>query len=99
MARTVPLSVAPGTYSSLTVSNTQLYYQSQPLAMIGGDLPGQEQSLHAYDLRTGTDRVVVAGFDTAVVSADGAAPLYKQGKEWKFGSTAAGAPASAPARG
>jgi tricorn protease len=94
IARTVPLPGAPGSYSSLTVSDTQLYYQSQPLAMIGGDLPGQEQSLHAYDLRTGTDRVVVSGFDTAVVSANGAALLYKQGNEWKYGGTAAGAPVS-----
>ena len=95
MARTVPLSIAPGTYSALTVSSTQLFYQSQPLSMIDGSLPGQDQSLHAYDLRTGTDRVLVAGFDTAVVSADGATLLYKQGSEWKFGRTSAGAPASA----
>jgi tricorn protease len=94
-ARTLPLSIAPGTYSSLTVSNTQLYYQSHPQSMIGGDLPGQEQSLHVYDLRTGKDRRLLSGFDTAVVSANGATLLYKQGKEWKFGSTAAGAPAAA----
>ena len=94
IARTIPLSIPPGTYSALTVSDTRLYYQSQPLSMIDGNLPGQEQSLHAYDLHTGTDRVVVAGFDTAVVSADGATLLYKQGNAWKFGSTEPGAPAS-----
>jgi len=95
IARTVPLPIAPGAYSALTVSDTHLYYQSQPQSMIHGSLPGQEQALHAYDLRSGTDRVLVTGFDTAVVSADGTALLYKQGNEWKFGRTAAGAAASA----
>ena len=99
MARTVPLPVAPGTFSMLAVRGTQVFYQREPLAMIGGSLPGGASALHAYDLRAGSDRIVASGIDTAVVSGDGSTLLYKQGKDWKFSSTAAGATASTLAPG
>lgn len=91
MARTVPVPVEPGPLSTLAVIDGTVFYQRDPIALVAGDLPGQDKALHAYDMRAGADRVVVSGYDAAVVAADGKSILYKQGPDWKFGATTAGA--------
>lgn len=97
MARTVPVPVDPGTLSTLAVIDATVFYQRDPIALVAGDLPGEDKALHAVDLRSGADRVVASGYDAAVVSADGKSILYKQGPDWKFGATAVGATGATPA--
>ena len=94
MTRTVPVPVEPGTLSTLAVSDGTIFYQRDPMALVAGDLPGQDKALHAYDMRAGADRVVASGYDAAVLASDGKSVLYKQGPDWKFGATAAGAQAA-----
>ena len=90
MRRTVPLPVEPGNFSGLAVRQGKVLYLSQPIPMIGGDLPGQQSALHLFDTASGQDRVVQKDVEQFRVSADGRRVLYKQG-EWKTMGTEAGA--------
>ena len=91
MARAVPLPVTPAVIKSLAVQGSELFYQTQPLQLIGGDLPGQKSALHAFDFLSHRDRTVVTGLDDFNLSAGSAAVAYRRNGEWRIASTSTGA--------
>lgn len=91
MRRTVPLPVASANIAALAVRGAQVFYLSHPIPLVGGELPGQGNALHVYDMRAAADRVVLTALDNFVLSGDGGWLLYKQGTGWSI------APSAAPA--
>jgi tricorn protease len=82
MARTVNLPVKSGNFSALAIRAAKVFYMTQPIPLVGGELPGTEPALHVYDMHQGTDKVLVEGLDSFTISADGKIILYKQGGQW-----------------
>ncbi|ELX11639.1 peptidase S41 family protein [Janthinobacterium sp. HH01] len=91
MRRAVPVPVGPGNYSGLAVRQGNLVYLSQPMPLVAGELPGQQNALHLYDMQRGEDRVLQQDVEQFRVSGDGRRVLIKQGDQWKTIATAAGA--------
>lgn len=95
MSRAVALPVTPTVITSLEVRGDRLFYESEPPQLIGGDLAGQTGALHAFDLATLKDRVVIADFVTHSLSADGRRVAFRRNGVWRIAGTEAGAPESA----
>ena len=92
MARAVELPVTPAVITSLEARGDELFYETKPPQLIGGDLPGLQPALHAFDLAHGSDRIVVAGLGTHSLSGDGAAVAFRRDGDWEIAPTRAGAP-------
>lgn len=80
MAQAVRLPAAPSRITSLEVRGDALFYETQPPALIGGDLPGGVAQLHRLDSKG--DTVVLAGFDVATVSDDGTTIAALKDGKW-----------------
>jgi len=87
MARAVSLPVTPAVISSLAVRVPELYYQTKPPQLIDGDLAGGSSALHALDLGTLKDRVVVEGLGNSDISADGTTVAYHRDGAWWIAPT------------
>jgi tricorn protease len=89
MTRAVALPVTPSVISSLQARGHELFYQTNPVQLIGGDLTGEKSALHALDLSTSKDRTVLEGLDNSSLSADGATLAFRRDGEWRFASATA----------
>jgi tricorn protease len=87
MSRAVALPVTPAVISTLDARGSQLFYQTEPPQLIDGDLAGGKSALHAFDLATLQDRVVVDGLDNASLSADGAKVAFRCDGAWQIAPT------------
>ncbi len=87
MDRAVALPVTPTVITSLAVRNSQLFYATEPPQLIDGDLAGERSALHALDLATLKDRVVVEGLGTNTISADGTTVAFRRGGAWWIART------------
>jgi tricorn protease len=83
MARAVRLRVTPGRIVSLQARGADLLYEARPPALVGGEMSGQSPALHALDITTGRDRVLLSDMDREVVSADGTLALFQRHGEWR----------------
>lgn len=63
MQRAVALHVTPAVIAALQVRGAQLFYLTQPVQLISGDLLGAKSALHSLDLSTPKDRVVLEDLD------------------------------------
>lgn len=90
MARAVALPVTPAVIASLESRPSEIYYQTEPLQLIDGDLAGGTSALHALNLFTLKDRVVLEGVDSFSLSADGATVAFRREGAWHTARTAAG---------
>ena len=82
MARAVPVPIEPTDIAAMDARDHRIFYQTQPPALIEGNLPGEKSALHVYDLDARKDETVVEGLDSYMLSADGLRVLYKHGKDW-----------------
>jgi tricorn protease len=89
MARAVAVPVEAGNIVSLDVRGKKLFYQTQPLQLLEGTLPGEKSALHVYDIEKRKDGVVTQGLDNYRISADGKKVLIKQDKDWSVIDAAA----------
>jgi tricorn protease len=97
MSRAVALPVTPAVIASLDARGSQLFYQTKPPQLIGGDLAGGKSALHAFDLPTLQDRVVVDGLDNASLSADGTKVAFRRDGAWRIAKTTSTGPSDGEA--
>jgi tricorn protease len=87
MARATALPITPAVIKSLEARGDELFYETQPPQLIGGDLAGQTSALRAFDLATLKDREAVKGLSTHALSADGSAVAFRRDGVWRLAST------------
>jgi tricorn protease len=92
MTRAVALPVTPATIASLQASSSALFYQTNPIQLIGGNIAGGESALHALDLSNLQDRIVVRNLDNFGLSGDGSRVAFLLQKHWFITNTADEAP-------
>ena len=92
MARAIALPVTPSVIDSVQSRYSELIYQTRPVQTLDGDLAGGQSALHALDLDTLKDRVVVANLDNFSLSADGAKVAFRRDGAWRIAGTSASAP-------
>ena len=90
MSRVVALPVTPTVIASLEARGNELFYETRPPQLIGGDLPGETAALHALDLRTFADRKVVEDIASHSLSADGSAVAFRRKDGWRLAATRVG---------
>jgi tricorn protease len=71
MARAVMLPIEPADITELDMRGGRIFYQTKPLQMIEGELPGEKSALHVYDLAARKDATILQGLDGYRLSADG----------------------------
>ncbi|HTX38687.1 MAG TPA: PDZ domain-containing protein [Bryobacteraceae bacterium] len=74
--RTVALPVAAANITALLASKDAVLYGCAPVSGLSGPLPGEEPSIHIYDLKQRKDAVLVSGTDHFALSFDGKKVLY-----------------------
>ncbi|MFZ0686986.1 MAG: PDZ domain-containing protein [Terriglobales bacterium] len=100
--RIVALAVPPAIIRNLDASKEAIYYSSSPIQGLSGPIPGEERSIHAYDLKERKDKVLLEGADQFVLSRDGSKLLYRAEDDGPIGIIDAklpggdGKPAEAP---
>ncbi|MFY9689167.1 MAG: S41 family peptidase [Candidatus Acidiferrales bacterium] len=74
--RTVALPTPPGNLQTLAASKGFVYYVSAPVIGLSGPLPGENFSIHVFDMKERKDSVLVAGANNFALSFDGKKLLY-----------------------
>ena len=82
MARAVALPITPTVIASLEARGGRLFYETRPLQLIDGDLPGEEGALHEFDLTAADDRIVARGLDNHSLSAHGDTVAIRRDGAW-----------------
>jgi len=83
MARAVALPVDPSNIAQLDTRDDKLFYLTQPIGLIEGDLKGEQPSaLHVYDFKKRKDDVVTTDVDSYALSFDGKRVLIKHGGDY-----------------
>ena len=87
MQRAVALPVTPTVIASVQVRGARVFYQTRPVQLLNGDLPGETGSLHVLDATTLKDRTVLENLDNFSLSADGSAVSFRQNGAWRVAKT------------
>ena len=87
MARAVALPITPTLIASLEARGGRLFYETRPLQLIDGDLPGEEGALHEFDLRAADDRIVARGLGNHSLSAHGDTVAIQSDGAWRLVAT------------
>ena len=74
--RVVALATPPAVVRSLDASKDAIYYGTTPIHGLSGPIPGEEPSIHAYDLKDHKDKVLIEGAARFQLSADRSKLLY-----------------------
>ena len=88
MARAFALPVTPTVIVSLQARSSGLFYQTEPVQVLDGNLAGSQSALHVLDLTARKDRILVNGLDNFSLSADGVKVAYRRDGEWWIAETA-----------
>jgi len=83
MRSAVALPVPAGRIVSLQVRNGTLFYEARPPDLLSGEDPDQAATLDAFEIGSGHTRVVLRGFDNAIVAADGRTVLSQHDGTWR----------------
>src|ERR1022692_4745730 len=75
--RIVALAVPSAVMRAYDASKDAIYYSTSPIQGLSGPLPGENQAIHAYDLKERKDKVLLDGTDRFALSRDGLKLLYK----------------------
>ncbi len=92
MQRAVALPVVPAVIASLQARANDIFYQTKPIQLIDGDLSGTRGQLHAFNLSTFVDRVVVSDLQNFSLSADGTRVAFRRNGKWYTAGAAASNP-------
>src|SRR5579862_28125 len=90
--RTIALPIPPGNLQTLAAAKGFVYYVDAPVSGLSGPLPGEDYSIHVFDLKERKDSTLVAGAAGLALSFDGKKLLYTAPQG---GPEAAGNPAAA----
>ncbi|MGC1305067.1 MAG: S41 family peptidase [Caulobacteraceae bacterium] len=91
MARAVALPVDPANIGQMDVRGQRIFYLTQPISLIDGNLKGEKSALHFYDLKKRKDSVVTEDVDGYSLSLDGERVLIKHDKDYTVLDTKADA--------
>jgi len=75
--RIVALPIPPASLTALDAAKGFVYYSSQPVQGLSGPLPGEDFTLHAFDLKERKDKTVIKGINRWWLSHDGSKILYE----------------------
>ena len=82
MARAVALPIEPANITQLDARKKKIFYLTQPIGLIEGNLKGEKSALHVYDFTTRKNAIVAEDVDNYSLSLDGEKVLVKQEKEY-----------------
>jgi tricorn protease len=82
MARAVALPIDPANIAQLDARDGRIFYLTQPIGLIDGNLKGEKSALHFYDLKKRKDFVVTEDVDSYSLSLDGQKVLIKHDKDY-----------------
>jgi tricorn protease len=82
MARAVAVPVDPANIAQIDARAHKIFYLTQPISLIEGDLKGETSDLHVYDFTKRKDAVVASDVDSYALSADGAKVLIRHKKDY-----------------
>jgi tricorn protease len=91
MARAVALPIEPSEIGQMDTRGDRIYYLTQPLGLIEGNLNGEKSALHFYDLKKRKDAVIAEDVDSYSLSLDGERVLIKHDKDYTVVDTKADA--------
>ncbi len=91
MARAVALPVDAGNITQFDVRGSRIFYLTQPLGLIEGQLKGEKSALHFYDLNKRKASVVTEDVDAYSLSLDGERVLVRHEKDYTVLDTKADA--------
>jgi len=91
MARAVALPIEPAEIAGMDTRGDRIYYLTQPLGLIDGNLKGEKSALHFYDFKKRKDAVVAEDVDAYSLSLDGERVLIKHDKDYTVVDTKADA--------
>lgn len=79
MLRAVPLPIPAANIDGLLTAGDNLYYLTFPSTTVDGPaVPGEETTLHVFNMKNRKDFQLVSPLDSYALSADGNKILYKQ---------------------
>jgi tricorn protease len=87
MQRAAALPVTPTVIASLQVRGGDIFYQTRPVQLLDGDLPGEIGALHVLDVITLKDRTLLENLDNFSLSADGSTVAFRQNGAWRVATT------------
>ncbi len=82
MARAIAIPIEPANIAQLDAADQKLFYLTQPVSLIEGDLKGEKSALHVYDLVNRKDAVVTEDVDSYALAADGRSVLINRKKDY-----------------
>jgi tricorn protease len=82
MTRAVAVPIDAANIAQLDVRGDRIYYLTQPIGLIEGNLKAEKSALHFYDLKKRKDFVVTEDVDSYSLSLDGERVLVKHDKDY-----------------
>jgi len=82
MARAVAIPVDPANITQLDARAHRIFYLTQPISLIDGNLKGEKSALRVYDLKTRKDKLVTEDVDSYSLSRDGEKVLIKHDDDY-----------------
>jgi tricorn protease len=82
MARAVEVPVEPANIAQMDARDDRIFYLTQPIGLINGNLKGEKSALHMYDFKKRKDSVVAEDVDNYSLSLDGQRVLIKHDKDY-----------------
>jgi tricorn protease len=82
MARAVAIPIDPANIAQMDARDGRIYYLTQPIGLINGNLKGEKSTLRFYDFKKRKDSVVTEDVDNYSLSLDGERVLIKHDKDY-----------------
>jgi tricorn protease len=82
MGRAVAIPVDPANVAQMDARDGKIFYLTQPIGLINGNLAGEKSTLHVFDLKKRKDEVVASDVDSYSLSLDGQTVLIKHDKNY-----------------
>jgi tricorn protease len=82
MARAVAVPIDPANIAQMDARDDRIFYLTQPVGLIDGNLKGEQSALHFYDFKKRKDSVVTEDVDSYSLSLDGQRVLIKHEKDY-----------------
>ena len=79
LSRAVPLPVPSANINQLLTSEEFIYYMTSPSRIVDGPrLPGEDDTLHVFDLKNRKESSLISGLQGYELSADGSKIIYQK---------------------
>jgi tricorn protease len=95
MARAVALPIDAANLNQFDVRTDRIYYLTQPLALIDGNLKGEKTALRYFDLKARKSLLITEDVDNYSLSLDGRRVLIRHDKDYTVLATNEDAPKDA----